>query len=545
MFDELGKVEKLYRQHPQSPLFARLADLYLRRGKVERALALCQEGCRRFPHYPTGHLILGKCYEAQGQLEEARSATDQALRLDPENPAGFVRLSKIYQDLGIATLALKSLQQAARFDPLSDKLAEQVDRLTYTVRVESTTVPTAPEPLDVPLTLAPAPKALSKPVPPPAADKEADEPFGLIHTPHAETPAAEEPVPANQEELSATYAGPLEEASLEDLLKRSEEAMAEREIKVAASPFLPAAPAAQAPELPMEDRLEALFRRGDLFAEPAAAAPIAPIAPIAQPEPEPEPEPEPAAPALDEDLFALGAALMAGDSPLTIEPEPVFIAEPEPFTLPEPAPESLVVFQEEELFAPAVPDPSSIAIEPADEALEEGLFSTMASGADLEPSFALPPEESAADLRLDELIDTTASVPPQPEVVLPPAMAEPPAPPPIAEQPQSQTPAPQAETARPRRADDGELIRLFQEIENQEHQELTSLPDSTLQIGALPVDSNDPEGRIATVTLAQIYSSQGFVDRAVETYKKILDQDPGNEEIKRRIAELQQGRKTN
>ena len=548
MFDELGKVEKLYRQHPQSPLFARLADLYLRRGKVERALVLCQEGCRRFPHYPTGYVILGKCYEAQGQLEEARSATDQALRLDPENPAGFMRLSKIYQDLGIATLALKSLQQAARFDPLSAKLAEQVDRLTYEVRVESTTAPTTTEPLDVPLTSASVPMALQEIAPPLAADKGTDEPFGVIHTPHAEAPVAtEEPAPANEEDLIVTYAGPLEEENLEDLLKRSEEAMAEREIKAATPPFVPAPPAeAETPDLPMEDRLEALFRRGDLFAEPAAAAPE----PIAQPEPEPEPlaaPPRRLAPALDEDLFALGAALMAGDSPLAAEPEPASIAELEILAQPEPEP---LIIQEESLFSPAAPDTSPIAIEPADEALEEGLFSILAAGPDLQPGITLPPGESAADLRLEDLIGTPVpspplpAIPPQPEVAFPPALAEVPAPPPAeVEVVEVQAPPVQAEALRQRRADDGELIRLFQEIENQQHQELTTQPPNLPQGGPGTVDSNDPEGRIATVTLAQIYSSQGFVDRAVETYRKILDQDPGNEEIKRRIAELQQGRK--
>ena len=549
MFDELGKVEKLYRQHPQSPLFARLADLYLRRGKVERAIALCQEGCRRFPHYPTGYIILGKCYEAQGQLEEARSATDQALRLDPENPAGFMRLSKIYQDLGITTLALKSLQQAARFDPLSDKLAEQVDRLTYVVRVESTTAPNTTELPDVPLTSAPVPMALQKIAPPPAADEEADEPFGVIHTPHTEAPAAaEEPTPENQEEFSATY-GPLEEESLEDLLKRSEEAMAEREIRAAERPAIPttAPAAAETPDLPMEDRLEALFRRGDLFAEPAATPPEL----IAPPEPEPESiaaPPRQPVPALDEDLFALGAALMAGDSPLATGPEPASIAEPEPSAQQEPAPESLVI-QEEGLFSPAAPDTSPIAIEPADETLEEGLFATLSSGIDLPANVALPPGESTAAPSDADLIGAPApptplpAAPPQPEVAFPPALAETPPPPPTEEKVQTPPPPVQAEALRQRRADDGELIRLFQEIENQQQQELASQPPAIPQGGPGPLDRSDPEGRIATVTLAQIYSSQGFVDRAVETYRKILDQDPDNEEIKRRIAELQQGRK--
>jgi tetratricopeptide (TPR) repeat protein len=530
MFDELGKVEKLYRRHPQSPLFARLADLYLRRGKVEQALALCQEGCRRFPHYPTGYLILGKCYEAQGQLEEARSATDQALRLDPENPAGFMHLSRIYRELGIATLALKSLQQAARFDPLSETLAEQVDQLAYAVRVEATAAPGAPEVADL-RPPPPEPIAVSRPIESPAAAEEPEEaePFGVIHAPEEAPPA-----PAGPEPLA--YAGPLEEQSLEDLLKRSEEAMAAREQQSAVASAAPAAPQAApaAADLPLEDRLEALFRRGNLAAEAPVAPPAAPE-PFAAPPAEPEPGPSrPAAPALDEDLFALGAALMAGDSPLAAEPES--IAEPEPVAPSEKEP-ALPPVQEEGLFSP-------IALEPEDEALEEGLFSALAGG-EPRPGAALPPEKPAEDLGLDELIGALAQAeapraapvaPQEPALVQPEALAAETA----AEK--RELPAPQADPPRPRRADDGELIRLFQEIENQQHQALTSQPLPAPPAGP-PAETSDPEGRIATVTLAQIYSSQGFVDRAVETYRKILDQDPDNEEIKRRIAELQQGRK--
>ena len=129
MFGRAAKLEKACSQNPDAPLFARLADLYLHRGMVHRALALCEEGCERFPDYSTGYMILSKCYEAQEKLEAARMAIDKALRLDPENPGGFVHLSRIYQDLGIPTLALKSLQQAASLDPFSEDLSKELENL--------------------------------------------------------------------------------------------------------------------------------------------------------------------------------------------------------------------------------------------------------------------------------------------------------------------------------------------------------------------------------------------------------------------------------
>ena len=86
MADRLAKLEKVYRQNPDSPLFARLADLYLKRGKAEYALDICLKGCKDFPEYATGFLVLASCYEASGSVEEARDALNQALRIAPVNP---------------------------------------------------------------------------------------------------------------------------------------------------------------------------------------------------------------------------------------------------------------------------------------------------------------------------------------------------------------------------------------------------------------------------------------------------------------------------
>ena len=80
-----AKLERAYRENPETPLFARLADSYLERGSVSEAQTMCEEGCERFPDYPTGFTILSKCYEAQNKLEDARMAMDRALRLDPEH----------------------------------------------------------------------------------------------------------------------------------------------------------------------------------------------------------------------------------------------------------------------------------------------------------------------------------------------------------------------------------------------------------------------------------------------------------------------------
>ncbi len=129
MADPITKLEKAFRLDPGFPHFARLADLYLKRGRVEQALALCQKGCASFPDYATGFIVLSKCHEKRGDLKGAHEAMEQALRLDPENPSGHKRLAYLFERLGLTPRVLQSLRQAAALDPFDASLAEQIDRL--------------------------------------------------------------------------------------------------------------------------------------------------------------------------------------------------------------------------------------------------------------------------------------------------------------------------------------------------------------------------------------------------------------------------------
>ena len=169
MANSIAKLEKAFRRDPDSPLFARLADLYLEEGDIEYALELCEEGCADFPDYCTGFVVLSKCYEDQGDVEKAREAMGHALRLDPENPGGYKRLADLFQQLGVFPLALQSLQQAAYLDPFDDTLDEQIDRLTYQARKESTEERPTPE-------VSPLPAREANP----DAGDETDEPFAQV-----------------------------------------------------------------------------------------------------------------------------------------------------------------------------------------------------------------------------------------------------------------------------------------------------------------------------------------------------------------------------
>lgn len=83
--------------NPSSPVFARLASFYLTEGKAEQAIQICVQGLKKFPEYATGHLILGRAYEAVGRNVEAMLEYRKVLRALPDNPIVNELLRKVEQ----------------------------------------------------------------------------------------------------------------------------------------------------------------------------------------------------------------------------------------------------------------------------------------------------------------------------------------------------------------------------------------------------------------------------------------------------------------
>jgi DNA-binding SARP family transcriptional activator len=49
----------------------------------------------------------------------------------------------------------------------------------------------------------------------------------------------------------------------------------------------------------------------------------------------------------------------------------------------------------------------------------------------------------------------------------------------------------------------------------------------------------EPAAPLSSTTLAELYFGQGLVDRAIEVYGRLLQEEPGNEKARVRLAELQ------
>src|SRR5512138_792008 len=69
---EIAALERLVGAQGASPLFARLADLYLQASRPKDALRVCDAGLANFPFYSTGHFVKGRTLIALEMTNEAR-----------------------------------------------------------------------------------------------------------------------------------------------------------------------------------------------------------------------------------------------------------------------------------------------------------------------------------------------------------------------------------------------------------------------------------------------------------------------------------------
>jgi tetratricopeptide (TPR) repeat protein len=168
-------------------------------------------------------------------------------------------------------------------------------------------------------------------------------------------------------------------------------------------------------------------------------------------------------------------------------------------------------------LAPAAPPATAPSIESEFEETSfeyVALSADSASGVDLvqETAHTVTPEEvfPAPPARAAPATAVAASVPPRP------AAAPSPAPPtPVVAASQARVPAPMPE---PRPAP-------------------VSAPEPST--GAVPPSPSPGPRELVSPTLAELYLSQGFPERALEVYRALLERDPGNERARVRVRELQ------
>jgi hypothetical protein len=165
------------RQTPaeDSPAFGGIAERFRRGGDLERAIALCREGLRKFPNQLSARVTLGWALLDKGDYEGAQVELEQVLRRAPDNLAAIRGLAELHQRAEMTMPSLDSqVQWATPVEATPEALAEIVQ---VPVAVPANVIrDLAAADLGVPVDAQGKPLALAPPsVPAPVAFETSDE----------------------------------------------------------------------------------------------------------------------------------------------------------------------------------------------------------------------------------------------------------------------------------------------------------------------------------------------------------------------------------
>jgi len=127
----INELESRLRDNPKSLLFAHLADLYLRAGRIEDAIYTCDEGLKHHTAYVSGYFVLAKAHMASSQPDKAESALKTILTHDRQYLSAHKLLGDIMARDGWENKAAVHYRDLLRIDPLEmearDMLGSIVD----------------------------------------------------------------------------------------------------------------------------------------------------------------------------------------------------------------------------------------------------------------------------------------------------------------------------------------------------------------------------------------------------------------------------------
>jgi tetratricopeptide (TPR) repeat protein len=154
-----ARIDELHRKFDENPrrFFAPLANEYRKAGELEQAIALCRAHLPHQAGHISGHIVLAQALFDAGERDESREVFHQALELDPENLIALRYLGDIARDRGDLADARHWYQRVLEVDPRNEEMAEltrQVEREQAAARAVR-----APTPMSVPAAEREEPRA--------------------------------------------------------------------------------------------------------------------------------------------------------------------------------------------------------------------------------------------------------------------------------------------------------------------------------------------------------------------------------------------------
>jgi predicted regulator of Ras-like GTPase activity (Roadblock/LC7/MglB family) len=125
--DRIEKCRRLLDLDPNSQIFAALAEGYRKRGELDKAFRICQNGLKIHPSYGSAHAVMAKINLDRRLYDWAEAEVQKAIELDGSSRATELLLAEICLYKGDYERATKLLKELRRADPENSQIQRLLD----------------------------------------------------------------------------------------------------------------------------------------------------------------------------------------------------------------------------------------------------------------------------------------------------------------------------------------------------------------------------------------------------------------------------------
>jgi tetratricopeptide (TPR) repeat protein len=129
MADDIQVLTAQLARDPASLVFLPLAEALRRRGQLDAALTVAQQGAARFPNLAGGYDLLARIHSDRGEGDLAFDAWTTVLRLDPVHLGAYKGLAFLSFRAGDLVRSLRYLTRAVELDPGDEALRAALTRV--------------------------------------------------------------------------------------------------------------------------------------------------------------------------------------------------------------------------------------------------------------------------------------------------------------------------------------------------------------------------------------------------------------------------------